>query len=277
MSKPLTKEEFIIRHSAYFQSIGFDVQFAAFIYYSLDIGYEDAIHYENEEDFVIDRVFNGKKVKEYYQVKYSNVNGKKMTNADTDFWNTIDNWIELYNLSSIEEKNNYFTQGKFIIITNKEIDNKFYTSFVNLRNGVCEIHDVIKELKSAYEKSTSYKETLGKLIELGKKDISRLNQFLHKVVIIRFDNFLGTLYDLFLQKYQRPAFADQIMKDLIVSMWKDKFKGEPPSYTGEEFTRKYKGILERVSYDETLTLENEDDPNLEMVNDEEASLMIEQL
>lgn len=277
MSKPLTKEEFIIRHSAYFQSIGFDVQFAAFIYYSLDIGYEDAIHYESEEDFVIDRVSNGQKVKEYYQVKHSKDNSAKMTNADTDFWKTIDNWIELYNLSSIEEKKNYFTQGKFIIITNKEIDNKFYTSFVNLRNGVCEIHDVIKELKSAYEKSTSYKKTLGKLIELGKKDISRLNQFLHKVVIIRFDDFLESLYDLFLQKYQRPAFADQIMKDLIVSMWKDKFKGEPPSYTGEEFTRKYKGILERVSYDETLTLENEDDPNLEMVNDEEASLMIEQL
>ena len=56
MSKPLTKEEFIIRHSAYFQNFGFDVQFAAFIYYSLDIGYEDAIHYESEEEFVIDRV-----------------------------------------------------------------------------------------------------------------------------------------------------------------------------------------------------------------------------
>ena len=51
MSKPLTKEEFIIRHSAYFQNFGFDVQFAAFIYYSLDIGYEDAIHYESEEDY----------------------------------------------------------------------------------------------------------------------------------------------------------------------------------------------------------------------------------
>lgn len=33
MKAPTTKEEFIFRHSAYFQSLGFDKQFAAFIYY----------------------------------------------------------------------------------------------------------------------------------------------------------------------------------------------------------------------------------------------------
>lgn len=71
MKVPATKEEFISRHSAYFQSIGFDEQFAAFIYYMLDLGYEDSIHYECDDDFVIDRVRDGFIIKEYYQVKHS--------------------------------------------------------------------------------------------------------------------------------------------------------------------------------------------------------------
>ena len=46
MGAPVTKEEFISRHSDYFQGIGLDVQYAAYIYYTLDLGYEDVIHYE---------------------------------------------------------------------------------------------------------------------------------------------------------------------------------------------------------------------------------------
>ena len=84
MGTPATKEEFISRHSAYFQSIGFDVQYAAFIYYMLDLGYEDIIRYEREDDFVIDRMRDGKTEKEYYQVKHSKDEGAKMTNADSD-------------------------------------------------------------------------------------------------------------------------------------------------------------------------------------------------
>lgn len=277
MSKPLTKEEFITRHSAYFQNLGFDVQFAAFIYYSLDIGYEDTICYESEDDFVIDRISNGQTIKEYYQVKHSKDEKARMTDADSDFWKTIENWIDFYNLLSPEEKDTFFTNGKFIILTNKEIGNKFYTSFENLRNGVCEISDVIKELKAASKKEISYKRTIEKIVKLGENDTKLLNQFLHKVEIIRFKDFLKSLYELFLQKYQRPTFADQILKDLIGAMWTDKLNGEAPKYTGEEFTRKYKGILEKVSYNETLTLEDEEDPDLEFENEEEASIMIEQL
>ena len=120
MGAPVTKEEFISRHSAYFQGIGFDVQYAAFIYYTLDLGYEDIIHYEREDDFVIDRIRDGKIIKEYYQVKHSKEEGAKMTNADSDFWKTIDNWIELYNLSKTEEKDRFFIEGKFVILTNKK-------------------------------------------------------------------------------------------------------------------------------------------------------------
>lgn len=277
MSTPLTKEEFIARHSASFQALGFDVQFVAFIYYSFDIGYEDVIHYESEDDFVIDRVSNGQVVKEYYQVKHSKNQGAKMTNADADFWKTIDNWLELYNLSSAKEQKSFFRMGKFVIVTNKEVSNKFYASFEGLRNGDCQITDVISELTTAYKKSPSYKGTIEKLMELGQKEERLLNQFLHKIKIVKFDNFLGSLYELFLQKYQRPAQADRILKELIGKMWSDKLQGKVSCYTGEEFTRRYKGVLERVGYDEVLSLEFEEEPSLEQLNENEADKMIEQL
>lgn len=275
MKAPITKEEFISRHSAYFQSIGFDEQFAAFIYYMLDLKYEDVIHYERDDDFVIDRVRDGIIITEYYQVKHSKCKDEKLTDADTDFWKTVDNWIELYTLSSVEEKKIFFVQGKFIILTNKIVDNKFYRSFSNLQNGTCEIADVVNVLNTAYSASPSYKSTIEKLIKLSKHI---LNQFLHKIEIIRFEDFLKSLYEQFLLKYQRPPLADQILKDLIGTIWQDKVQGCPPfEYTGEQFTKKYKGILERVSYNESLTLEFEDEPDLEEENVDEATNMIAQL
>ena len=275
MGSPVSTEEFIIRHSAFFQGIGFDVQYAAFIYYMLDLGYEDIIRYEREDDFVIDRMRNGKIEKEYYQVKHSKDKNAKMTDADSDFWKTIDNWVELYNVSETEEKDKFFIDGKFIILTNKIVDNKFYTSFEKLQNGICGIDDILRELKEARKSDPSYKPTLNKLLALEK---NTLNQFLHKIRITRFENFLSSLYEQFLQKYLRPAVADQVLNQLIGAMWSDKINSNTPvELSGEQFTNKYRGILEKVSLGEKLTLEMEDEPNLDAENENEAAVMIEQL
>ena len=275
MGLPVSTEEFIIRHSAFFQGIGFDVQYAAFIYYMLDLGYEDIIRYEREDDFVIDRMCDGKIEKEYYQVKHSKDKNAKMTDADSDFWKTIDNWVELYNVSETEEKDKFFIDGKFIILTNKIVDNKFYTSFEKLQNGICGIDDILRELKEARKSDPSYKPTLNKLLALEK---NTLNQFLHKIRITRFENFLSSLYEQFLQKYLRPAVADQVLNQLIGAMWSDKINSNTPvELSGEQFTNKYRGILEKVSLGEKLTLEMEDEPNLDAENENEAAVMIEQL
>ena len=276
MGSPVSTEEFIIRHSAFFQGIGFDVQYAAFIYYMLDLGYEDIIRYEREDDFVIDRMCDGKIEKEYYQVKHSKDKNAKMTDADSDFWKTIDNWVELYNVSETEEKDKFFIDGKFIILTNKIVDNKFYTSFEKLQNGICGIDDILRELKEARKSAPSYKPTLNKLLALEK---NTLNQFLHKIRITRFENFLSSLYEQFLQKYLRPSAADQVLNQLIGAMWSDKINSNTPmELSGEQFTNKYRGILEKVSLGEKLTLEEmEDEPNLDAENENEAAVMIEQL
>ena len=275
MGSPVSTEEFITRHSAFFQGKGFDVQYAAFIYYMLDLGYEDIIRYEREDDFVIDRMCDGKIEKEYYQVKHSKDKNAKMTDADSDFWKTIDNWVELYNVSETEEKDKFFIDGKFIILTNKIVDNKFYTSFEKLQDGICGIDDILRELKEARKSDPSYKPTLNKLLALEK---NTLNQFLHKIRITRFENFLSSLYEQFLQKYLRPAAADQVLNQLIGAMWSDKINSNTPvELSGEQFTNKYRGILEKVSLGEKLTLEMEDEPNLDAENENEAAVMIEQL
>ena len=275
MGAPVTKEEFISRHSAYFQGIGFDVQYAAYIYYTLDLGYEDVIHYEKEDDFVIDRIRDGKIRKEYYQVKHSKDESATMTDADSDFWKTIDNWVELYNVSEAEEKDRFFIDGKFIILTNKTVENKCYTCFVNLQNGICGIDDIVHELKETFNASPSYKPTLNKLLALEK---DTLNQFLHKISIVRFENFLSSLYEQFLQKYLRPTAADQVLNQLIGAMWSEKINSKTPvELSGEQFTNHYRGILEKVSLGEKLTLEMEDEPNLDAENENEAAVMIEQL
>lgn len=71
-----------------------------------------------------------------------------------------------------------------------------------------------------------------------------LNQFLHKIKIIRFEDFLESLYEQFLLKYQRTPLADQILKDLIGTIWQDKVQGKTPfEYTGEQFIKNTKVFL----------------------------------
>jgi hypothetical protein len=147
MGKPLTKEEFINRHSAYFQQIGFDVQFAGCMYYLLGLRMNDRLDYEREDDFVIHRSEQNKEIIEYYQVKHTKDIDAKMTDADSDFWKTIDNWITTYNLSTIEEKKLFFTNGRFIILTNKRDNNFFYTEIKKLIDGSILIDDIINVIE----------------------------------------------------------------------------------------------------------------------------------
>lgn len=275
MGDPITKEEFISRHSAYFQGIGFDEQFAGCMRYMLSLGMSDTIYYEHEDDFVIDRESNGKTIREYYQVKYSSDSNARMTDSSDDFWKTISNWIGLYNLSDSKDKNNFFVNGRFGLLTNKEVCNKYYELIVKLRNGLIQINDVKKTLNEAEKSSPSYVDVIKEMLKLGN---NLLNQFLHKVEVIRFDNFYGAMYDQFLLTYHRPSVADAVLKDLVgeLVVYK-KDCGGKFQFTGETFSQTFKGTLQKIACSDTLTLELETEPDLDSENIEDASCMIEQL
>lgn len=256
MAKPLTKEEFYAQHSAYFQQIGFDVQFAGCIYYLISLGDTDRLEYETNDDFVIYRRENGKQITEYYQVKHTKEDVKNMTDADDDFWKSVDNWLSPYELSTSDEKKTYFKDARFIILTNKTPKNFLNTLASQLTEGSIEL-DVIKtELQNrlAANPDIGYKETAEKLLKLGD---TPMRQFLMKLKIKYFEDFIKDMYEHFVKTHYNAIRSDQIVRNLVGDLWiyKQICSGKF-SFTGSEFRQKFKTILEQVSLqDVDLTLD----------------------
>lgn len=250
MLKPITKEDFYTQHSAYFQQIGFDVQFAGCIYYLISLGETDRLEYETKDDFVIYRMVNGKQIIEYYQVKHTKEDDKNMTDADGDFWKSVDNWLSIYNLSTEEEKKTYFKDARFIILTNKTPNNFLNTLAIQLREGTIELEVIKTILKKTLKANPdiSYKDTAQKLLKLG--DL-HMRQFLMKLEIIYFEDFIKDMYDHFVKTYFNAVRSDQIVRNLVGELWiyKQKCAGNF-SFKGSEFRQKYKSILEQVSFDD---------------------------
>lgn len=181
MGKPLSTEEFIERHSALKQAQGFDVQFVAFVYYLLKINGGDSIVYEKEDDIVVN-LHDG--TRWLIQVKNSTDDEARITDADSDFWKTFGNWIELYNLS--DDKETFLKAGnKFILFTNKEFANSFCNQIKQLQDGSIGIDEVRTFLENT-EKTVSYYDKVQELLKLGKVT---LNRFLLKVEFVQVKEF----------------------------------------------------------------------------------------
>ena len=247
MGIPLTTEEFISRHKADLQACGFDTQFVAFVNFLFDIKGGDVIAYETEDDIVVSCTEGTKWL---IQVKNSVDDNAKMTDADSDFWKTFDNWLSLYDLSESKE---YFlkSENKFILYTNKILSNSFYEQIKNLRDGSCGIEDVILFLKKV-EKKVSYYSVVEKMLDLDKVELS---QFLHKVEVMQVADSLGALYEKFMEIYNKPTKADLIVSELLGKLYKEKINAaknhQTLSYEKNDFLNKYRGILQKVS-DESL-------------------------
>lgn len=273
MAKALTKEKFIENHSAYFQQIGFDHQFAGCMYYLLDLALEDKLCYEKDDDFVIYRKENGKTITEYYQVKHSAQAGKKMTDGDDDFWKTIDNWLSLYELSKPAEQKIFFTQGRFVIITNKKPDNFLYSLIEKLRIGSEEIDAILSVIDKKLTKGASYNTILTRMKALGRKT---LNEFLHEVEIRYLKDFTKEMYQHFLDLFQEPTKSDQIVKRLIGELWDYKKNNGNFEFTGNEFRQQYKHLFELVTEKE-LTLDGFEPEEYAATDNYEEMPMVQQL
>ena len=247
MGVPLTTEEFINRHKADLQTCGFDIQFIAFVNFLLDIKGGDVITYEKEDDIVVSCTDGTKWL---IQVKNSVDDNAKMTDADSDFWKTIDNWLSLYDLSELKEE--FLKLGnRFILYTNKELSNTFNEQIKNLRDGSYGIEEVISFLKNV-EKKVSYYPVVKKMLDLDKVE---LNKFLHKVEVMQVADTLTALYEKFLEKFNMPTKADLIVSELLGKLFEEKINAatnrKTLSYEKTDFLKKYRGILQKVS-DESL-------------------------
>lgn len=248
MGVPLTKEEFVKRHKADLQALGFDIQFLAFVIFLLDIKGGDVIKYETEDDFV---VLCADGTKWLIQVKNSVDDDAKMTDADSDFWKTFDNWLTLYALST--SKVDFLKDGnRFILYTNKTLSNSFYEHIKGLKQGKCGIEEVISFLQQVKE-TVSYFPIVEKMLKLGKVE---LRMFLLKVEVMQVPDSLGALYEKFLIQNNRPTKAEQIVCELLGKLHTEKINAasnhKTLSYEKNAFLKEYRGILQKVS-DESLT------------------------
>lgn len=276
MAKPLTKDEFYKQHSAYFQQIGFDVQFAGCMYYLISLGDTDTLEYETKEDFVVYRAENGEKITEYFQVKHTKNDGANMTDGDDDFWKSIDNWIEAYKLHAPDEKKNYFTKARFIILTNKQPANYLNAMAKQLQDGEIQLDTINTELNNRINTDPGYKPIAEKLLALGDKP---MREFLMKLQIRHFDDFIKDMYAHFVERNYDAPRSDQIVKQLIGELFEYKNTcGGKFSFTGQQFRQRFKSILELVNLsDDNLTMEEYAEQRPAIPDDFTDLMMVKQL
>lgn len=248
MGVPLTTEEFVKRHKADLQALGFDIQFLVFVKFLLIIKGGDVITYEKEDDIVVSCTDGTKWL---IQVKNSVDEDAKMTDADSDFWKTFDNWLTLYDISTSKE--DFLKDGnRFILYTNKALSNSFYKQIKDLKHGRCGIEKIVSFLQKVDNKK-SYFPIVKKMLKMGKV---KLRMFLFKVEVMQVADSLGDLYEKFLLLYNNPTKADQIVWELLGKLHTEKINAvtncQTFSLEKNAFMNDYRGVLQKVS-DESLS------------------------
>lgn len=248
MGVPLTTEEFVKRHKADLQALGFDIQFLVFVKFLLIIKGGDVITYEKEDDIVVSCTDGTKWL---IQVKNSVDEDAKMTDADSDFWKTFDNWLTLYDISTSKE--DFLKDGnRFILYTNKALSNSFYKQIKDLKHGRCGIEKIVSFLQKVDNKK-SYFPMVKKMLKMGKV---KLRMFLFKVEVMQVADSLGDLYEKFLLLYNNPTKADQIVWELLGKLHTEKINAvtncQTFSLEKNAFMNDYRGVLQKVS-DESLS------------------------
>ncbi len=260
MGRPATVDEFISRHKADLQQAGFDDQFGCFVFFLLSINGGDEIVYENEDDIVV-HCADG--CRWLIQVKHSVDNDTRMTDADSDFWNTIDNWLSLYSYCKTgDDKNSFLKQGnRFIIYTNKVVANSFINKISELRNGDIDGSD-IRSFLQTIKPSVSYFAIVQNLLNMTDLELRR---FLLKVEVLNSGDPLSNLYTIFLDKFHNPTKADLIVNELLGKMLREKKQAadsrEKLEYLKENFMLANKSILNKVG-DESLSALPYDDTSI---------------
>lgn len=257
MGKPLTKEQFLQRHQADLQANGFDIQFAAFVDYLFDLKGGDIITYEGDDDIEVS-CYDG--TKWLIQVKSSVDDDTKITDCDAGFWNTFATWLSLCEYA--DSKDEFLKQGnKFILYTNKIMANSFWYKIKSLKNGECgidEVQDYLKKFLKGIKSTALYYEPVKKLTQLDK---ILLRRFLLKVEVVCINDTLGHLYDKFLNIYNNPTKADQILSEILGKILREKIKDAKGrvhlSYDKNDFLQKYRGILQKVSDENLEPIESE--------------------
>ena len=208
----MTSEDFINRHSAFWQQNGFDYQFALFVKYLFESDLEDIVKYEDKDDIVID---HGSWKIDLIQVKHSFLEGKRMTNSNEDIWKTIINWLDFIKL--LEAEGNPTRDIRCILIVNMFPAHDFLNVIDNVRHGEADYDDIVGCLKQLQNMQTC-REAAGKLLAEGKN----VTKLISKIEVRQIDNPIGAMFNKFMDKYAFPVLADDVLYSIIGKLWVKK-------------------------------------------------------
>ena len=134
-------ENYLKKHVAGGQSLGFDYQFYYFVFLLVQLHQGETIGYEVKDDIHIQKP-DGKVI--LMQAKHTvqtKADGKRvnLTSLDEDLWKTLSIWAKVISTSDTQEIRNY----EFILVTNKNIQNNpFITCVEKFKNDNTLINDV---------------------------------------------------------------------------------------------------------------------------------------
>ena len=134
-------ENYLKKHVAGGQSLGFDYQFYYFVFLLVQLHHGETIGYEVKDDIHIQKP-DGKVI--LMQAKHTvqtKADGKRvnLTSLDEDLWKTLSIWAKVISTSDTQEIRNY----EFILVTNKNIQNNpFITCVEKFKNDNTLINDV---------------------------------------------------------------------------------------------------------------------------------------
>lgn len=84
---------------------------------------------------------------------------------------------------------------------------------------------------------------------------------MHKVEVMQVADSLNALYEKFLEIYNMPTKADQIVSELLGDLYKEKINAaknhQTFSYEKTDFLKKYRGILQKVSDDSLVPIQDD--------------------
>ena len=238
-------ENYLKKHVAGGQSLGFDYQFYYFVFLLVQLHHGETIGYEVKDDIHIQKP-DGKVI--LMQAKHTvqtKADGKRvnLTSLDEDLWKTLSIWAKVISTSDTQEIRNY----EFILVTNKNIQNNpFITCVEKFKNDNTLINDVKNAVLDIRQN------TKNKTIQIyinAVKDLEdeKLELFIKNIIFeANTDNLIEKIKGQLRDRLFKPDEdqLEQIFNSLVTNISMAKYlildKQEKFELTYEDFSQKFR-------------------------------------
>ena len=227
------------------QQTGFLYQFCLLIHcifgYSLEE--TDRIVYEGEDDITI--YYHNEKI-HLIQAKHS-VQGEaeSISNMDPSFWKTINNWLKLKDaFQNDNNKNSFFENRRFRLVTNKAINNEFWNRAQFVKNGTTEISDIQKYLKQITTENDQIKDCVERLLKLKSQELRQfVMNFDVEIIADPFKKAKEALNLVCIDSARADDLLNQLLGKLSLEFYDDVTNSIKFDLTIKEFIDKFKPMF----------------------------------